>query len=73
MSIEAIRYQVDFLMADHVPARYFGAIGSGEIHRNSLPPAGAIDRLAVDLKAAHPEHVVPRQTAQLLADSDFAA
>ena len=46
---------------------------AGEIHGDPLPPAGAIDRLAMHLKAAHAKHIIAGQAAQLLADFDRAA
>src|SRR5688572_3901027 len=73
MSIEAVGDKRYLLMADDVAAGDLGAVGPGEIHRHALPPAGAVDRFAVDLQAAHAKNVISRQTAHLLADFDLAA
>ena len=71
--VEAIRSERQLLVANDLAALDGGALGAGEIHRDALAPAGALDRLAMHLQAAHAEQIVAGQAAHLLADFDLAA
>ena len=60
-------------MTDDVAARDFGGIGSGEIQRHPLAPAGELNRFSVHLQAAHAKNLISGQATHPIAGPDLAA
>ena len=60
-------------MTDDVTTRDFGGIGSGEIQRDPLAPAGELNRFAVHLQAAHAKELISGQATHPVAGPDLAA
>ncbi len=73
IGVEAIRRQRDLLVTDDVTALDFGRIGSGEIQRDPLAPAGDLNWLSVHLQAAHAKYLISGQATHPLAGPDLAA